>query len=169
LLGEAGFPGGNGFPKVDILYNTSENHRSIAEAIQQMWRPRLGVEIGMANQEWTVYLDAQDTLNYDLCRAGWTADYTDPNTFMDRWVTGGGNNDTGWSNATYDGLVRESLAAGSEAERLAIYQKMETIWADELPVLPIYFYTRVFAVNPKLRFVPNVIDNRNWQFVEFLP
>jgi oligopeptide transport system substrate-binding protein len=169
LLAEAGFPGGKGFPKVNILYNTSENHRAIAEAIQQMWRTRLGVEIGMANQEWKVYLDAQDTLNYDLCRAGWIADYTDPNTFMDLWVTGGGNNDTGWSNATYDGLVRESLAAGSEAERLAIYQKMETIWADELPVLPIYFYTRVFAVNPKLRFVPNVIDNRNWQFVEFLP
>ena len=169
LLAEAGFPGGKGFPKVDILYNTSENHRAIAEAIQQMWRTRLGVEIGLANQEWKVYLDSQDTLNYDLCRAGWIADYTDPNTFMDLWVTGGGNNDTGWSNASYDALVRESLAAGSEAERLAIYQKLEKILADELPVIPIYFYTRVFAVNPKLRYVPNAIDNRSWKFVEFLP
>ena len=169
LLAEAGFPGGRGFPKVDILYNTSENHRAIAEAIQQMWRTRLGVEIGLANQEWKVYLDSQDTLNYDLCRAGWIADYTDPNTFMDMWVTGGGNNDTGWSNATYDALVRTSLAAGSETERLASYQQMEAILADELPIIPIYFYTRVFAVNPKLRYVPNAIDNRNWKFVEFLP
>ena len=169
LLAEAGFPAGRGFPKVDILYNTSENHRAIAEAIQQMWRTRLGVEIGLANQEWKVYLDSQDTLNYDLCRAGWIADYTDPNTFMDMWVTGGGNNDTGWSNATYDALVRTSLAAGSEQERLASYQQMEAILADELPIIPIYFYTRVFAVNPKLRFVPNAIDNRNWKFVEFLP
>lgn len=169
LLAEAGFPAGRGFPKVDILYNTSENHRAIAEAIQQMWRTRLGVEIGLANQEWKVYLDSQDTLNYDLCRAGWIADYTDPNTFMDMWVTGGGNNDTGWSNATYDALVRSSLAAGSEAERLANYQQMEAMLADELPIIPIYFYTRVFAVNPKLRFVPNAIDNRNWKFVEFLP
>jgi oligopeptide transport system substrate-binding protein len=116
-----------------------------------------------------VYLDSQDTLNYDLCRAGWIADYTDPNTFMDMWVTGGGNNDTGWSNATYDALVRTSLAAGSETERLASYQKMEVMLADELPIIPIYFYTRVFAVNPKLRYVPNAIDNRNWKFVEFLP
>lgn len=169
LLAEAGFPAGRGFPKVDILYNTSENHRAIAEAIQQMWRTRLGVEIGLANQEWKVYLDSQDTLNYDLCRAGWIADYTDPNTFMDMWVTGGGNNDTGWSNATYDALVRTSLAAGSETERLASYQQMEAMLADELPIIPIYFYTRVFAVNPKLRFVPNAIDNRNWKFVEFLP
>ena len=169
LLAEAGFPAGRGFPKVDILYNTSENHRAIAEAIQQMWRTRLGVEIGLANQEWKVYLDSQDTLNYDLCRAGWIADYTDPNTFMDMWVTGGGNNDTGWSNATYDALVRSSLAAGSETERLASYQQMEAMLADELPIIPIYFYTRVFAVNPKLRFVPNAIDNRNWKFVEFLP
>ncbi len=88
---------------------------------------------------------------------------------MDMWVTGGGNNDTGWSTASYDALVRESLAAGSEAERLAIYQKLEKILADELPVIPIYFYTRVFAVNPKLRYVPNAIDNRSWKFVEFLP
>lgn len=169
LLAEAGFPEGRGFPKVDILYNTSENHRAIAEAIQQMWRTRLGVEIGLANQEWKVYLDSQDTLNYGIARAGWIADYTDPNTFMDMWLTGGGNNDTGWSNAIYDRLVRESLAAGSEQERFAIYQKLEAILADELPVIPIYFYTRVFALNPKLRFVPNVIDNRSWKFVEFLP
>ena len=46
---------------------------------------------------------------------------------------------------------------------------MEKILAEELPVIPVYFYTRVFAVNPKLRFVPNVIDNRNWKFVEFQP
>ena len=125
-------------------------------ALQQ--RTRLGVEIGLANQEWKVYLDSQDTLNYDLCRAGWIADYTDPNTFMDMWVTGGGNNDTGWSNATYDALLDESAKVSSDAERFAIYQKLEAMLADEVPIIPLYFYTRVFAMNPKLRFVPNVID-----------
>ena len=169
LLAEAGFPEGRGFPQVSILYNTSENHRAIAEAIQQMWRTRLGVDIGLTNQEWKVYLDSQDTLAFDIARAGWIADYVDPNTFMDMWRTGGGNNDTGWSNATYDALLDESAKVSSDAERFAIYQKLEAMLADEVPIMPLYFYTRVFAMNPKLRFVPNVIDNRSWKYVEFLP
>ena len=169
LLAEAGFPEGRGFPQVSILYNTSENHRAIAEAIQQMWRTRLGVDIGLTNQEWKVYLDSQDTLAFDIARAGWIADYVDPNTFMDMWRTGGGNNDTGWSNATYDALLDESAKVSSDAERFAIYQKLEAMLADEVPIIPLYFFTRVFAMNPKLRFVPNVIDNRSWKFVEFLP
>jgi oligopeptide transport system substrate-binding protein len=169
LLAEAGFPEGRGFPKINILYNTQENHRAIAEAIQQMWRTRLGVEIGLTNQEWKVYLDSQDNLAFDIARAGWIADYVDPNTFVDMWRTGGGNNDTGWSNATYDALLDESARVGSDTERFAIYQKLEAILADEVPIIPLYFYTRVFAMNPKLRLVPNVIDNRSWKFVEFLP
>ena len=169
LLAEAGFPEGRGFPKISILYNTSENHRAIAEAVQQMWRRNLGVEIGLTNQEWKVYLDSQDTLAYDLSRSGWIADYTDPNTFMEMWATGGGNNDTGWSHPAYDKLVLAARNAGTNPERFAVYQQMEKILAEELPVIPIYFYTKVYAVNPKLRFVPNVIDNRNWKFVEFQP
>ncbi|OYV01944.1 MAG: hypothetical protein CFE26_22515 [Verrucomicrobiales bacterium VVV1] len=169
LLAEAGFPEGRGFPKLSILYNTSENHRAIAEAVQQMWRRNLGVEIGLTNQEWKVYLDSQDTLAYDLSRSGWIADYTDPNTFMEMWATGGGNNDTGWSHPAYDKLVLAARNVGTNPERFAVYQQMEKILAEELPVIPIYFYTKVYAVNPKLRFVPNVIDNRNWKFVEFQP
>jgi oligopeptide transport system substrate-binding protein len=169
LLAEAGFPDGRGFPAVDLLYNTSENHRSIAEAIQQMWRRNLGINIGLTNQEWKVYLDSQDTLNYGISRAGWIADYTDPNTFMDMWLTGGGNNDTGWSNPDYDRLLAESFTAPDEAARMAIYSKMETILMDEVPVMPVYFYTRVYAISPKVSWVPNVIDNRNWKFVDLAP
>lgn len=166
LLAEAGFPEGRGFPRVEILYNTSENHRAIAEAIQQMWRQNLGVEIGLINQEWKVYLDSQDTLSYDLARAGWIGDYADPNTFMDMWITGGGNNDTGWSSAEYDRLLAASLSAANEEERMEIYQKMDELLMQELPVIPIYFYTNVYALNPKVRWVPNVRDTHNWKFVD---
>lgn len=101
LLAEAGYPGGKGnLCSIDLLYNTSQNHKKIAEAIQQMWRVNLGVfKVGLMNQEWKVYLDSQDTLNYDLCRAGWIADYVDPNTFFDLWRMGDGNNDTGFARA----------------------------------------------------------------------
>ncbi len=169
LLAEAGFPEGRGFPKLEILYNTSENHRAIAESIQQMWRRNLGVDIGLLNQEWKVYLDSQDVLGYDICRAGWIADYTDPNTFIDLWVKDGGNNDTGWSSPAYERLLRESFAAPDEPTRMEIYHKMEAILMDEVPIIPIYFYTRPYAIHPKVRWVANVLDNRNWKFVDFLP
>ena len=130
---------------------------------------RLELKVPKEQQELKVYLDSQDNLAFDIARAGWIADYVDPNTFVDMWRTGGGNNDTGWSNATYDALLDESARVGSDAERFAIYQKLEAILADEMPVIPLYFYTRVFAMNPKLRLVPNVIDNRSWKFVEFVP
>jgi len=169
LLAEAGFPEGRGFPQVTLLYNTSENHRAIAEALQQMWRRNLGINIGLMNQEWKVYLDAMDVLAYDIARAGWIADYPDPNTFMDMWVTGGGNNDTGWSNADYERLLAQSYTAPNEAARMELYRQMEEILMDELPIMPLYFYTRVYALNPKVKWVPNVLDNRNWKFVDIAP
>lgn len=169
LLAEAGFPEGRGFPQINLLYNTSENHRAIAEALQQMWRRNLGLNIGLANQEWKVYLDAMDVLAYDIARAGWIADYPDPNTFMDMWVTGGGNNDTGWSNAEYERLLAQSYTAPDEAARMELYRQMEEILMDELPFMPLYFYTRVYALNPKVKWVPNVLDNRNWKFVDIAP
>lgn len=166
LLAGAGFPGGQGFPQFQLLFNTSENHRAIAEAIQQMWRRELGITITLNNQEWKVYLDAQDTLNYDISRAGWIGDYPDPATFMDMWVTGGGNNDTGWSHPEYDRLLAASQQTGNDAERFEIYQRMEELLVRELPIIPIYFYTRPYALDPRVRWVPNILDNRNWKFVE---
>lgn len=170
LLAEAGYPEGRGFPPVDLLYNTSENHRVVAEAIQQMWRRNLGINIGLTNQEWKVYLDSQRTLDYAICRAGWIGDYPDPHTFMDMWVTGGGNNNTGWSHAEYDALSAASLQAPDEEARHAIYQRMDRILAEEVPIIPIYFYTRIYALDPRVQGWPvNLLDNRAWKHVDLAP
>ncbi|MFA6289855.1 MAG: peptide ABC transporter substrate-binding protein [Opitutaceae bacterium] len=167
LLAEAGYPDGKNFPRVELLYNTLEAHRTIAEAIQQMWKTRLGVDITLQNQEWKVYLDSQNTGNYQLARAGWIGDYPDPSTFVGMWMTGAGNNQTGWSSADYDRLLRASTSAPTEAERMADYQQMEKILADEVPVIPIYFYTHVYALNPRVKgWVPQLIDNRAWKWID---
>lgn len=167
LLAEAGYPDGRGMPPVEILFNTLDSHRVIAEAIQQMWKTRLGVNATIQNQEWKVYLDTTQTLNYQISRAGWIGDYEDPHTFLELWVTGGGNNQTGWSNADYDRLLRSALSAPSESERMAVYQKLEAILADEVPVIPIYFYSRIYAISPKVKnWVTNPLDNRGWQWVD---
>ena len=166
LLAEAGFPEGKGMPTMELLYNTHENHRAIAEAIQQMWRTRLGVNISLLNQEWKVYLDMQHSKNYTLERAGWIADYVDPHVFLEIWETDNGNNDTNWSNAEYDRLLHASLAAKTDEERYELYQKMDAILVEEVPIIPIYYYTRVRALSPKVKgWHPTLLDNHPYKHV----
>jgi len=165
LLAEAGFPDGRGFPNLELTYNTSDTNQAVAEAIQAMWRRDLGVNITLVNQEWKVYLDAQQTKNYTLARAGWIADYVDPHTFFELWETDNGNNDTYWSNATYDRLLHAALAAKTTEERYALYQKMDAILVDELPVIPIFYYSMIRAVNPKLHgYYPTLLDNHPFKY-----
>jgi oligopeptide transport system substrate-binding protein len=105
LLAEAGFPDGRGFPKFGVLYNTMESHKKIAEVIADQLRRNLNLDVAAYNQEWQSYQQAMRSLDYDLARAGWVGDYEDPNTFLDIWLTNGGNNQTGWGNLVYDRLI----------------------------------------------------------------
>ena len=166
LLAEAGYPGGEGLLPIEILYNTSEGHRTIAEALQQMWRTNLGIDVRLLNQEWKVYLDSQDNLDFSLSRSGWQADYVDPNTFLEIFVTGGGNNDTGWSNPEYDRLRRAALETADPATRFAIYERMEEILIEELPIIPIYHYTRNYLLDPGVKgWHPTVLDNHPFKYI----
>jgi oligopeptide transport system substrate-binding protein len=93
-------------------------------------------------------------------RAGWIADYPDPHVFLEIFETGNGNNDTLWSNAEYDKLLHEALQAKDQASRYEIYQKMDAILVDECPVIPIYYYTRVYLMKPRVKgYTPNLMDN----------
>lgn len=166
LLAEAGYPDGKGMPPVEILYNTLESHRTIAEAIQQMWKSKLGVDARLVNQEWKVYLDSQRSLNYQVCRAGWTGDYNDPNTFLDLWMTGGGNNETGWSSPEYDRLINQAAATVDPQQRLEVFQKAEALLMDEMPIIPIYFYTRIYLERPEVKgWYSNILDNHPFKYM----
>ena len=169
LLAEAGFPGGQGWPSgVEILINTSENHRRIAEAVQQMWKTELGVDIGVVNQEWKVYLDSQSNLNYWISRSGWIGDYIDPMTFLEMWTTGNGNNDTGWSSPQYDGLISAATLEPDPTRRLALLQEAEGLFLDEMPIAPIYWYTRVYLIDPRVQgWVSSPLDNRPYKYISF--
>jgi oligopeptide transport system substrate-binding protein len=167
LLAEAGYPDGKGIPKIELLYNTDTKHRSIAEALQQMWKKNLGITISLTNQEWKVYIAAQKAGDFQFQRAGWIADYVDPNVFFDLWQTGAGNNNTGWGSADYDRLLTASLDAKTEPERYAIYQQMEKILVDEVPVMPIYFYTNPRLISPQVRnFRSTPLDTFPWKHID---
>lgn len=151
LLAEAGFPNGKGFPKFDILINTLESHRTIGEAIQEMWKKNLNIPVGVLNQDWNVYLESQRKLDFQLCRAGWIGDYLDPYTFLSIWQTGDGNNNTGWSNARYDQMMQASLREGDPAKRMALLSEAETMLLDELPMVPLYWYVRNHLSRPEVK------------------
>jgi oligopeptide transport system substrate-binding protein len=167
LLAEAGYPEGKGFPGVEILYNTLEAHRSIAEAIQQMWKVNLGINVTLKNQEWKVYIDSQQKLDYEIARAGWIGDYSDPNTFLDMWKTGNGNNNTGWSNKKYDSLIDQANLTGDLAKRLDLFQQAEAILMNEMPVIPIYTYTSKYLISERVvGWYSNIMDWHPYQFVD---
>jgi len=142
LLADAGFPDGKGFPHLEILFNTNEGHRQIAEAIQQMWRQGLGIDVGLYNQEGKVWSDSMRTLRYQIARFAWTGDYLDPSTFLDIMASDNGNNQTGWKNAEYDRLITEAKTTSDPARRFACFQRCEEILVAECPIVPIYFYSR---------------------------
>ncbi|NBX67888.1 MAG: peptide ABC transporter substrate-binding protein [Proteobacteria bacterium] len=169
LLAEAGFPNGKGLPSLEILYNTSDNHKKIAEAIQQMWRENLGISSSLFNQEWKVFLDNQQTKNYMIARAGWIADYNDPNTFLDMFVTNGGNNHSGYSNSSYDELIESAKKERNPKKRFAIFQKAEDILLEDLPVLPIYVYSRNYLLSNEVQgWHPNIEDIHPLKYISIV-
>jgi oligopeptide transport system substrate-binding protein len=164
LLAAAGYPNGKGFPAFTILYNTSNRHKSIAEAIQQMWKKNLGITCTLKNEEWGVYMDDRAHLNYSVCRAGWIGDYMDPNTFLDMWVTGGGNNDTGWSNRAYDALIAKAKATLDPKARMAALHAAEKILMTDMPILPIYYYTNPVLLSKNIKnFYQSALGFIDWK------
>ncbi len=151
LLAEAGFPGGRGFPKLTILYNTLELHRSIAEVVQQQLQNNLNISIELQNMEWGSFLDKVQQTDYQIARSGWIADYPDPNTFLDMWVSGGPQNNTNWANAEFDQLIAAAAKESDPAKRLTILRDAEQIWVDEMPAIPVYYYTSNNLVKPHVK------------------
>ncbi len=159
LLAEAGYPDGKGLPKIEILYPTSDTGRIVCEALQSMWRGNLGIDVQLYNQEWKVYLNTMQEQDYDVAWSAWIADYVDPLSFFDMMVTDGGNNRTGWSSPRFDELVEEALATRDLARRQAIFAEMEEIFGREVPVIPLYTYTKYFAIDPAVKGVyPTLLD-----------
>lgn len=170
LLAEAGFPGGEGFPALSLKYNTAENHRSVAVAVQQMWKQHLNVEITLANEEWRVYLDTLENRNYDIARMGWVGDIY-PGSYLDVMTSASPINRTGFANPRFDALITEDVrATGDVEELLKLYQRAERILLEELPLIPIYSYKNKRLVQPSLAGLPaNLVDGSSYKEVILNP
>jgi oligopeptide transport system substrate-binding protein len=117
------------------------------EAIQQMWRRELGIEVTLALKEQRVWLDDERQRNYAISAARWIGDYVDPSTFLEVFLANSGNNATGWANPAYDRLVRAAAAEADASKRNTLYREAETILLDEAPIVPVYHGTRTFLIH----------------------
>ena len=166
LLEDAGYSDENPFPKLEILFNTNEDHRKIALAIQQMWQVNLGIEIELVNQDWKVYLNREMIGDFQISRAGWIGDYEDPNTFLDLMRPNRGNNKTGWENKEYDELVEKANTINNQSERYEILYKAEEILIDNMPIIPLYTYVRSYQLSPDVKgFNPHILDHHHPKFI----
>lgn len=151
LLADAGYPDGVGFPKVTYLYNTSQAHKKIGEALQDMWKKKLGVDVQLQNQDWAVFQKNRQDGNYDFARYGWIGDYMDPMTFLDLWMKGSGNNDCKFDNSEYDSYLNKAKVEPDSVKRMEYMHKAEDILMKEMPLAPLYFYVSTICEQPYVK------------------
>ena len=144
LLAEAGYSGGSGFPRVTYLYSEGELNEGLAVELQGMFKRDLGVRIELQRQEWKVYLRSMGSLDFDICRSSWVGDYNDPNTFLSMFVTGDGNNRTGWGKPRFDALIAAAARENDPSRRFDCFRQAERLLiSDEAPICPLFYYVGI--------------------------
>jgi len=137
-------------PQVTLTYSTSDEHKKIAEALQQMFKENLGVDVKLANMESNVFTQEQTALKFQLSRSSFLADYGDPINFLENFVTGSPMNRTGWSNAQFDKLIKDAKNEKDEKKRYDMMYQAEKVLFDDMPIIPIHFYNQVYLQNKKV-------------------
>jgi oligopeptide transport system substrate-binding protein len=147
LLAEAGYPGGEGFPTIDIFYNTSETHKLIGEAVQEMWRKNLGITCTLSNKETAVFAAERREGKHQIARSGNLANNYDPsyllNLFTEAQLTVG--NEAKWLDDSYIAIMDQIKAETDVAKIFELSRQAEDILMEVMPVLPIYYYTNITA------------------------
>jgi oligopeptide transport system substrate-binding protein len=152
LLAEAGFPGGKGFPALEMpFYVEYGMEQPVLESVQQMWRAHLGVNVALVKQELKTVVTARNTGDYHLLAGRWVGDYLDPLTFLELMVTDGGNNRTGWSNPEYDRLLAEAAVTRETAVRHGLLRRAEALMLAEVPVVPLHHYPQRVLRHPTVK------------------
>ncbi|MFA6961091.1 MAG: peptide ABC transporter substrate-binding protein [Opitutaceae bacterium] len=170
LLAEAGFPGGKGFPKFEVKMNTDPVNTKVFEAIQQMWRKELGLDCTLATMDTRVYINAMQTLDFDVLRSRWVGDFNDPATFTDLFTSTSGNNNTGWKNPAYDRLIAAAARELDTPKRFDLLRQAEAIVVAEAPVAPVFYGTRTYLISPDVKgWVPALLGVHRYQTLRIEP
>ena len=161
FLDEAGYKDRSKFPRLHLGFNTNENHQRIAENVQAQLKRNLGIEMEISNEEWKTYLKSLQAGAYQMYRLGWVADFPDPDTFINLFITNGGNNHTKWSNKRYDALIAKGVREADREKRKQIYLEAQKILnEDEVPLIPISYYRDQYLVNKRVKNYPQNVMHK---------
>lgn len=138
-------------PPVTLTFNTSDAHKQIAQALQEMYKKNLGVDVKLENKEWKVYLAEQRARKLQFSRSTIPADYADPLNFLELFVTDHPGNRVSYSNKEYDALVEKIRNTADEKERFKMMHDAEKIFMNDMPLVPIYFGTTVYMEQPNVK------------------
>jgi len=168
LLKEAGYENGKGLPKIRISYNTSEQHRPIAEAVQAMWKKELGIDAELYNLSWPAYLDDRRRGDFEIVRASWIADFDAPENFLSIFESSSGLNHGGFKSAKFDALLAQAARAQNNARRMLLLKEAEETLFESAPLIPLFYYGRVCRVSPLVKnYHVNLLDYQNFKNVGF--
>lgn len=136
-----------------LSIDCGDSATSIAEAsfYQEQWRQVLGIEVTVNSMITKQGSQNRKTGNYVMSVTGWGPDYNDPNTFLDLWVTDGGNNQTGFSNERYDELIDLASKETDLEKRESYFIECEQIIADQLPIGPAFWRAPSYACSDKIK------------------
>lgn len=150
LMAEAGYPNGQGLPTFTFLINSEGAHAQVAQYLQSAWK-ELGVNVEIQQQEFKVFLTTRKEGKYMIARHGWSGDYTDPTTFLDMWRKQDGFNEVGYNNPAYDKLLEDAKVETDAAKRFELLRKAEDMLMEDMPIIPLYYYTKVRAISTNVK------------------
>lgn len=151
LLKEAGYPNGEGFPELTYNYPALEMDADTAQALQQQWKENLGITIRLNAQELQVNYSERRAGNFELCRMNWTADFSDPYTYLSMLLSNSTYNCSGIQDEYYDGLITQSDTETDVAARSELlHQAEQYAVGEQYYIIPLYNMKNVNLVNPEI-------------------
>lgn len=151
LLAEAGYPSRQDFPAIDLLIEETEAHLYLAEFIRMEWQEKLGISVNIVPLPWEEKVKAIQARKYDVALQGWSVEYNETGSFLDRFVFRLGRNETGWFDTGFDEQMGKAKTAADEKTRLESLRLAEKILLTDLPVIPLFDFTRTYAIASKVK------------------
>jgi oligopeptide transport system substrate-binding protein len=139
------------FPKIKLLADDGDVGKKAAEFVKEQWRQNLGIDVEVENVPYKLRLERSHNHDFDIVISLWGADYNDPMTFLDMFVTDGDFNDPKWSNAEYDNLIKKAQLESDPKKRMNYLYDAEKLLMKEMPIGPVTWRGRAFIMKPYVK------------------
>ncbi len=159
LLAAAGFPAGEGFPPLELAVDARNLQEQVAAWVADSWRRELGIEVNIFARRWGAHWEALEQGAFQVGRGGWLGDYPDPSSFLELFLSDNELNRSEWGSPSYDELILEASRTTDPSSRKRLLSAAERQLVQALPALPVFHFSSVSLVNPKVRgYIDNPLD-----------